>query len=163
MRAVRRTGEVERAYYCRACNLTTRAHNVPPGWYLLDRSAGGRGKHLRLGMYCSLSCLLEHAEELRAGEHAHAGHLGLAADPDRDRARLLERADTMLTAGLTLRQAANTLDITPAALRTWLRAAGKPTHHTETTPATGTDAEAPAARGSRRATLTDRGRTLGSG
>jgi hypothetical protein len=130
---IRRTGEVERAYYCRACNLTTRARNVPPGWYLLDRSAGGRGKHLRLGMYCSLSCLLDHTEELRAGEREHAGRLGLAADPERDRARLLERADTMLTAGLTLRQTAETLDIPPGALRTWLRAAGKPTHYTDTT------------------------------
>lgn len=118
-------------YYSDPCNLTTRAYNVPAGWYLLDRAPGGRGRHLRLGMYCSLACLLQHADQLRAGEREHAEHLGLAADPDRDRARLLERADTMLAAGLTLRQTADTLDITPTALRTWLRAAGKPTRPTD--------------------------------
>ena len=104
--------------------MVTRGLHVPPGWYLLERSVGGRGRHLRLGMYCSLSCLLAAGEELRVGESEHADRLGLAADPDRDRRRLLERAETLLHSGHTIRQAAEVLGLPVGGLRTWLRAAG---------------------------------------
>ena len=90
----------------------------------IKRSVGHRGKHLRLGMYCSLSCLLEAGEDLRVGDSDHAQRLGLAADPDRNRRRLVERAETLLHSGHTIRQAAEVLELPTGALRTWLRAAG---------------------------------------
>lgn len=114
----------ERTFFCRRCTLVSRGLYVPAGWYLLERSVGQRGRHLRLGMYCSLSCLLEAAEDLRVGESEHADRLGFAADPARDRRRMVERAETLLHSGHTIRQAAEVLEIPTGALRTWLRAVG---------------------------------------
>ena len=117
-------GFSDRVFYCRRCSMVARGLHVPAGWYLLERSVGHRGKHLRLGMYCSLRCLLAAGEDLRVGESDHAQRLGLAADPDRDRRRLIERAKTLLHSGHTIRQAAEVLELPTGALRTWLRAAG---------------------------------------
>ncbi|OLM09779.1 hypothetical protein Ae706Ps2_6241 [Pseudonocardia sp. Ae706_Ps2] len=117
-------GGVERSYFCRSCKLTAVGISVPTGWYLLERSPGGGGRHLRLGMYCSLACVLSAAEDLKLGEKEHAGRLGTPADAERDRARILERAETMIRRGMSAKAAADVLQVPPAALRTWLKAAG---------------------------------------
>ncbi|OLL70277.1 hypothetical protein Ae168Ps1_6146 [Pseudonocardia sp. Ae168_Ps1] len=75
-------------------------------------------------MYCSLACVLAAAEDLKLGEREHAQRLGTPADAERDRARVLERAETMIRRGMSAKAAADVLRVPPAALRTWLKAAG---------------------------------------
>src|SRR5437763_246164 len=92
----------ERSYFCRSCHLVARGRWVPAGWYLLERAVGGAGKHLRLGIYCSIDCLTAAKDELAEG--ARRGALA-AGTTDRDRARLTEIARTMMHSGMTVRQA----------------------------------------------------------
>lgn len=47
-----------RPFYCRTCNAKQMSRYVPAGWYGLDRALGGPEKHQRLGLYCSLDCLI---------------------------------------------------------------------------------------------------------
>ena len=47
--------QTERSFFCRSCQMVERGVWVPAGWYLLERAPGGRGRHLRLGLYCSLA------------------------------------------------------------------------------------------------------------
>ncbi len=77
-------------------------------------------------MYCSLACVLSAAEDLKLGEREHAVRLGTSVDAERDRARVLERAETMIRRGMSAKAAADVLQVPPAALRTWLKAAGIP-------------------------------------
>lgn len=111
----------ERSYFCRSCHMVARGRWVPAGWYLLERSVGGAGKHLRLGVYCSVDCLVRAKDELAEG--ARRGALA-AETTDRDRARLTEIARTMLHSGMTVRQAGDHLEIPTSTLRHWLREAG---------------------------------------
>src|SRR5438046_537202 len=82
---------------CRSCRLTTRGRWVPAGWYVLERAAGGGGRHLRVGLYCSLGCLAAAAGGglAEAEQDAGARH-GLPAGAARGRARLVEIAQTLL-------------------------------------------------------------------
>ena len=101
--------------------MVARGHWVPAGWYLLERSVGGSGKHLRLGVYCSLDCLVRAKDDLSALGSRSA----LPAEAtDRDRARLLGVARTLLHSGLTIRQAGDQLDLPTSTLRHWLREDG---------------------------------------
>ena len=116
----------ERSFFCRTCKRVHRGLWVPDGWYVVERAAGGGARHLRLGLYCSLPCL----------EQAAAGHLaegsvtrpvngqGGQADPVRDRARIIERAETLLHRGMTIRGAGDALEVLTSTLRHWLREAG---------------------------------------
>jgi hypothetical protein len=104
--------------------MVARGLYVPAGWYMVERALGGASRHLRLGLYCSLPCLLGAGEELAVGEATHAARLGLPTDTARDRARLLERVQTLLHQGATIRQAGDALDVPTSTLRAWLRAAG---------------------------------------
>lgn len=109
----------ERSYFCRTCKRANRGLWVPEGWYVVERAAGGGARHLRLGLYCSLPCL----------EQAAAGHLAEAraadpADPGRDKARITERAETLLHQGMTIRAAGDALEVPTSTLRHWLREAG---------------------------------------
>jgi len=115
----------ERSWFCRGCQKATRGKWVPAGWYTIQRSAGGAGRHLRLGMYCSLMCLADPGlEVLEAGQREHATRLGLPADPVRDRARIVDLATTYLSKGWSVRQIGDTLDVQTAVLNGWLREAG---------------------------------------
>jgi transposase-like protein len=49
---------------------------------------------------------------------------GVQADPARDRARIVERAETLLGRGMTIRAAGDALDVPTSTLRHWLREAG---------------------------------------
>jgi hypothetical protein len=117
----------ERSFFCRTCKRAHRGLWVPEGWYVVERAVGGGARHLRLGLYCSLPCL----------ERAAAGHLaegavvaqavnaqGGQADPVRDKARIVERAETLLHRGMTIRAAGDTLEVPTSTLRYWLREAG---------------------------------------
>ncbi len=116
----------ERSFFCRSCKRAHRGLWVPEGWYVVERAVGGGARHLRLGLYCSLPCL----------EQAAAGHLaeGAAApgsgrdagkaDLLRDRARIVERAETLLHRGMTIRAAGDVLEVPTSTLRHWLREAG---------------------------------------
>jgi hypothetical protein len=101
--------------------MVARGRWVPAGWYLLERSVGGAGRHLRLGVYCSVDCLVRAKDELAKG--ARRGALA-AETTDRDRARLTEIARTMMHSGMTVRQAGDHLEIPTSTLRHWLREAG---------------------------------------
>jgi hypothetical protein len=117
---------VERSFFCRSCKRAYRGLWVPEGWYVVERAVGGGARHLRLGLYCSLPCL----------EQAAAGHLAEGAvtqaananerqtDPVRDKARTVERAETLLHRGMTIRAAGDALDVPTSTLRHWLREAG---------------------------------------
>jgi hypothetical protein len=111
----------ERSYFCRSCHMVARGRWVPAGWYLLERAVGGAGKHLRLGVYCSVDCLVRAKDALAEG--ARRGVLA-AETTDRDRTRLTEIARTMMHAGMTVRQAGDHLEIPTSTLRHWLREAG---------------------------------------
>jgi hypothetical protein len=116
----------ERSFYCRSCKRVHRGLWVPEGWYVVERAAGGGGRHLRLGLYCSLPCLEQAAAgHLAEGAVARAGN-GDAAQPGppRDRARLVERAETLLHRGMTIRAAGDVLEVPTSTLRHWLRESG---------------------------------------
>jgi ribonuclease R len=115
---------VERSFYCRSCRLTARGRWVPVGWYVLERAAGGGARHLRVGLYCSLDCLAAAGDDLAAAEQDAGVRRGLPADAARDRARLLETAQTLLHQGATIRAAGDELGLPTSTLRHWLREAG---------------------------------------
>jgi endogenous inhibitor of DNA gyrase (YacG/DUF329 family) len=119
-------GRDERPFYCRTCQLVTMGRWVPAGWYSIERAPGGAGRHLRLGLYCSLSCLIAAQEALTAGEREYAVRRGLPVDPDRDRARVIDTAQTLLHRGMTIRQIGEVLDVPNSTLRHWLRGIDAP-------------------------------------
>ena len=124
--ASRPFGQVaERSFYCRSCRLAARGRWIPAGWYVLERAAGGGGRHLRVGLYCSLGCLAAAAggDLAEAEQDAGAWH-GLPAGAARGRARLVEIAQTLLHQGATIRAAGDELGVPTSALRHWLREAG---------------------------------------
>ena len=92
----------ERTFFCRSCQMVERGLWVPSGWYLLERAPGGSGRHLRLGLYCSLTCLMKAASELAQGAAEHADRLGLDSEDahNRRRTRILETAQTLLHGGI---------------------------------------------------------------
>jgi hypothetical protein len=123
--ASRPLGEsVERSFYCRSCQLTTRGRWIPAGWYVLERAVGGGGRHLRVGLYCSLGCLTAAGDGLAAAERDAGTRRGLPAGVERDRARLMEIAQTLLHQGATIRAAGDQLDVPTSTLRHWLRETG---------------------------------------
>ncbi len=123
--ASRPLGEIaERSYYCRSCQLTTRGRWIPAGWYVLERAVGGGGRHLRVGLYCSLDCLAAAEDRLAEAERDAGARRGLPAGGERDRARLVEIAQTLLHQGATIRAAGDQLDVPTSTLRHWLREAG---------------------------------------
>lgn len=115
---------VERSFYCRSCRLTARGRWVPAGWYVLERAVGGGGRHLRVGLYCSLDCLAAAGGDLAAAEQDAAARRGLPAGTARVRARLVEIAETLLHRGATIRAAGDVLGVPTSTLRLWLREAG---------------------------------------
>jgi len=116
----------ERSFFCRACKRAHRGLWVPEGWYVVERAAGGGARHLRLGLYCSLPCLGQAAAgHLAEGAAARAGNPdGGQAEPPRDKVRVVERAETLLHRGMTIRAAGDVLDVPTSTLRHWLREAG---------------------------------------
>lgn len=115
---------VERSFYCRSCQLTVRGRWVPAGWYVLERAAGGGARHLRVGLYCSLGCLAAAGDDLAAAEQDAGARRGLPAVAVRDRARLVDTAQTLLHRGATIRAAGDELGVPTSTLRHWLREAG---------------------------------------
>jgi len=115
---------VERSFYCRSCQLTARGRWIPVGWYVLERAVGGGGRHLRVGLYCSLDCLAAAGSDLAAAEQGAGARQGLPAGAARDRARLVEIAQTLLHRGATIRAAGDELGVPTSTLRHWLREAG---------------------------------------
>ncbi|MBV9447890.1 MAG: hypothetical protein JO345_18565 [Streptosporangiaceae bacterium] len=115
---------LERSFYCRSCRLTVRGLWVPAGWYVLERAEGGGGRHLRVGLYCSLDCLAAAGDDLGEAEREAGARRGLPVDAGRDRARLLEIAQTLLQHGATIRAAGDKLGVPTSTLRHWLREAG---------------------------------------
>ena len=113
----------ERSFFCRTCKRAHRGLWVPEGWYVVERAAGGGARHLRLGLYCSLPCL-EQAAGGHLADGAEAKAVNAQADPVRDRARITERAETLLHQGMTIRAAGDALDVPTSTLRHWLREAG---------------------------------------
>ncbi|MEU3170230.1 putative dsRNA-binding protein [Streptosporangium sp. NPDC006930] len=99
---------------------------MPAGWYLLERAPGGKGRHIRLGLYCSVDCLVRAGEMLEAGAAKHAARMDLPTEEDRrrERARVVEVAQTLLSGGLTIRQAAESLNVETFTLKGWLKEAG---------------------------------------
>jgi hypothetical protein len=124
--ASRPFGQVaERSFYCRSCRLTARGRWIPAGWYVLERAAGGGGRHLRVGLYCSLGCLAAAAGgDLAEAEQDAGARYGLPAGAARGRARLVEIAQTLLHQGATIRAAGDELGVPTSALRHWLCEAG---------------------------------------
>jgi hypothetical protein len=112
----------ERSFFCRSCKRAHRGLWVPEGWYVVERATGGGARHLRLGLYCSLACLEQaavgHLAEAQAA-NAHGGQ----ADLMRDKVRTVERAETLLHQGMTIRAAGDALEVPTSTLRHWLREA----------------------------------------
>ena len=116
----------ERSFFCRSCKRAHRGLWVPEGWYVVERAAGGGARHLRLGLYCSLPCLEQAAAgHLAEGAVAPSGNApGGQADLVRDKARIVERAETLLHQGMTIRAAGDALEVPTSTLRHWIREAG---------------------------------------
>ena len=85
---------------------------------------GGGGRHLRIGLYCSLDCLATAGDSLAEAERAAGARRGLPVGVERDRARLVDIAQTLLHQGATIRAAGDQLDVPTSTLRHWLREAG---------------------------------------
>jgi hypothetical protein len=113
----------ERSFFCRSCKRAHRGLWVPDGWYVVERAAGGGARHLRLGLYCSLACL-EQAAGGHLAEGAASQDAKAQADPVRGKARIIERAETLLHQGMTIRAAGDALEVPTSTLRHWLREAG---------------------------------------
>ncbi|GII04905.1 hypothetical protein [Planobispora takensis] len=118
--------ESERSFFCRICQRSERGRWVPAGWYLLERAPGGKGRHLRLGLYCSVDCLVRAGQLLEEGAATHARRLDLPSEAERrrERERVVEVAQTLLSGGMSIRQAADQLTVPAFTLKTWLREAG---------------------------------------
>jgi hypothetical protein len=57
-----------RTYYCRGCGVEDKGHYVPRGWYSTRRHLGEGGNGaIRLGLFCSLPCLLAALTKLARG------------------------------------------------------------------------------------------------
>ncbi|MGC5010120.1 hypothetical protein ACLQ2R_05090 [Streptosporangium sp. DT93] len=85
---------------------------MPAGWYLLERAPGGKGRHIRLGLYCSVACLVRAGEMLKAGAAEHAARMDLPTEEDRRR----ERTRVV--------DIAKSLNVETFTLKTWLKEAG---------------------------------------
>jgi hypothetical protein len=72
---------------------------------VLERAVGGGGRHLRVGLYCSLDCLAAAGDRLAGAERDAGGRRGLPVGVERDRARLVEIAQTLLHQGAMIRAA----------------------------------------------------------
>jgi len=48
-----------RPYFCATCTKTQISTGFPPDWYVLTRSRGPELAKVKLGLYCSLECLIE--------------------------------------------------------------------------------------------------------
>jgi hypothetical protein len=57
-----------RSYYCRGCGTEAAGCYVPRGWYSTRRhlGVGGNGA-IRLGLFCSLACILAGLTKLARG------------------------------------------------------------------------------------------------
>jgi hypothetical protein len=88
--------DAERSFLCRVYQRTERGLWVPAGWYALERTPGGRGRHVRLGLYCRR----------------------------RERQRVVDVAQTPLSGGMSVRQAADSFHVPTFTLKTWLKEAG---------------------------------------
>ncbi len=63
--------ETERNWFCRTCGTLEVGRHVPQGWYLLERQDavnGNRSGKLRLGLYCSVACIVDQLPRLRGVE-----------------------------------------------------------------------------------------------
>ncbi|AKA09029.1 hypothetical protein SAZ_34070 [Streptomyces noursei ZPM] len=103
--------------------MATHGQYVPAGWYALQRSTGKSEKHLRLGLYCSLPCLVRSQRRLEEGASTHAVRLQLPADDIEHYADLLERALGDLHEGMTVREVGDKHGIPTKTLRGWLETA----------------------------------------
>ncbi|MEV6866670.1 putative dsRNA-binding protein [Streptosporangium subroseum] len=143
--------ESERSFFCRVCQRAERGVWVPAGWYLLERAPGGKGRHIRLGLYCSVACLVRAGEMLEEGAAEHAARMDLPTEADRrrERERVIEVAQTLLSGGLSIRQAAESLNVATFTLKAWLKEANiqigqaSISHAAAPTPASGTPALTP--------------------
>jgi hypothetical protein len=54
-----------RPYFCRTCGREQVGLYVPRGWYSLCRHAGDMARPLRLGIYCSVECLIAGTPRLK--------------------------------------------------------------------------------------------------
>ncbi|MEV4187809.1 hypothetical protein AB0J28_40905, partial [Streptosporangium canum] len=118
--------ESERSFFCRICQHAERGVWVPAGWYLLERAPGGKGRHIRLGLYCSVTCPVKAGQMLEEGAAEHAARMDLPTEEDRrrERTRVIEVAQTLLGGGMTIREAAESLNVQTFTLKTWLKEAG---------------------------------------
>ena len=57
-----------RSYYCRGCGAEDDGYYVPRGWYSTRRHLGEGGNGaIRLGLFCSLPCMLAALTKLARG------------------------------------------------------------------------------------------------
>ncbi|GAT67321.1 ribonuclease II [Planomonospora sphaerica] len=95
--------ETDRSFFCRVCQRTERGLWVPADWYALERVPGGRGRHVRLGLYCSVACLVAAGQMPADGAAAHAQRMNLPNEEDRRREhqRVVDVAQTLLGGGMS--------------------------------------------------------------
>ncbi|MGW1785553.1 hypothetical protein ACWCQQ_41670 [Streptomyces sp. NPDC002143] len=103
--------------------MATHGQYVPAGWYALQRATGKSEKHLRLGLYCSLPCLMRSHRRLEESAATHAERLQLPADDIQHYADLLEQVLGDLNEGMTVREAGDRHGIPTNTLRGWLETA----------------------------------------
>lgn len=62
-----------RSYFCTVCTVSQVSRGFPKDWYVLNRSRGAELPKVKLGIYCSLDCLVENLPRLRIRAEAFAG------------------------------------------------------------------------------------------
>jgi hypothetical protein len=73
-----------RLFFCRGCGVRVEDTNVPRGWYILTRSSGAISRSVRLGLYCSASCLINQGQRLEGIEAQLGDNWDSAPSPYRN-------------------------------------------------------------------------------
>lgn len=112
-------------YYCRSCGRAEDGTFVPAGWYSIHRAIGAQEQQRRLGLYCTLTCLIKAQRHLQEGAATHADELGLPANDRAVLESLFEQAHRyILEDGFSVRDAGDLLGIPTDVLRSWFASAG---------------------------------------
>ncbi|MFC0622439.1 double-stranded RNA binding motif domain-containing protein [Kribbella deserti] len=114
-----------RGYWCRTCGRREDGTFVPSGWYTVHRALGSKEQQRRIGLFCSLTCLMRAHRQLQAAAAHHAEDLGLPADDREILDSLFEQAHRqILEDGLSIRDVGDMLGVPTDVLRSWFKSAG---------------------------------------
>lgn len=112
-----------REYRCASCGHTEHAQVLPEAWYTVQGSTGDPRPPLKLGIYCTPTCMANSSEQLEKRLQAHLQRLGLT-DETEGLARAIEDAVTLHGRGYSIAQISDLIQKRAKKISRWLRIAG---------------------------------------